>query len=130
MGGNRRVASLFQYRDKLRETYMKKYTIEELREMRISKEEAFKELRDSDEDFDFSLPQSWLEGVVQDAKKYLDLEEFGISLKEGEDLYAWVRSTTVWAYLKGRNGRSSIFGCPVSCCAEIQALLDGYPKPE
>jgi hypothetical protein len=76
----------------------KRYFEKDLPEM--TKAEVFKGL----DNFDFALPQNWLNDFV-------DWSHFDYSL---------VLSTTVWSYV------SSLFGMPVSCCIEVQNKIDEY----
>ena len=69
----------------------------------ISKSECFERLNKEKYEFDYALPQNWLDEFVKKTK----LE------------YHLVLSTTVWVY--ERKGFNSF---PVSCCVEVQRAIE------
>jgi hypothetical protein len=76
------------------------YTIEELKEKRMSKEELFKGINFS---FDHSLPQDWLDEFSNWCKIYYP-----------EITYDIILSTTIWAYTQ-----NNFYGFPVFGCLEV-----------
>ena len=76
------------------------YTIEQLKEERMSKEELFD---GSNFSFDYSMPQDWLNDFSDWCKKY-----------QPEISYDLIHSTTVWAYT-GKH----YYGFPVFECIEV-----------
>ena len=76
------------------------YTIEQLKEKRMSKEELFE---GNNFFFDYSLPQDWLNEFSDWCKKYrLELT------------YDVILSTTIWAFTTINH-----FGFPVFGCLEV-----------
>lgn len=87
---------------------MKTYSMYNL--PRMSKEEAFQELKDNHITFDYSLPQDMLNSLTQfEYSKFIGLT------------YALILSTTVWVYSKG-----DYFGKPLSFCNEVQEAWNKY----
>lgn len=84
---------------------MKRFTLEQIEEMHVSKGELIK-LADIPEPFDYALPQEWLNTFV---------EATGLD-------YHLVRSTTVCCYGEG------VVGHIVSACKEVQDALDNLDK--
>jgi hypothetical protein len=69
----------------------------------ISKKECFEKLNKKKYEFDYALPQNWLDSFVE--KSHLE--------------YHLVLGTTVWVYEK--KGLKSF---PVSCCVEVQREIE------
>lgn len=76
------------------------FTIEELKEKRMSKEEMFKNGNFS---FDYSLPQDWLNEFSDWCKKF-----------KSELTYDIILSTTIWAFTP-----TNFYGFPVFGCLEV-----------
>lgn len=84
---------------------MNKYTFEQLNEMRISKGELFAELKsDKSHEFDYALPQDWLNDLAAFCEKYAPLVTYNL-----------IRSTTVWVYPES---------APLTCCIEVDKAID------
>jgi hypothetical protein len=85
---------------------MKRYTIEQIENIRMTKGDLFKELENIGKTFDYALPQQWLNNFSKFAA-WNDLT------------YDLIRSTTVWIYPENK---------PVSICSEVQAEIDKFMK--
>ena len=84
---------------------MKTYTYEELNTMRVTKGELFL----GESDFDFALPQTWLDDFAA-----------WCSVHAPEVTYHLILSTTVWSY------KDSFFGKPLTRCIEVQTAIYDY----
>jgi len=69
----------------------------------ISKSECFGKLSKEKYEFDYALPQTWLDEFVKKTRLKYDL----------------VLSTTVWVYK-----RHSFESFPISCCVEVQREIE------
>lgn len=84
-----------------------KYTFTELNQMGVTKGELFAELRkDKTHEFDYALPQDWLNEFATFCEKHAPLVTYDL-----------IRSTTVWVYPES---------APMSLCIEVDAALDVY----
>lgn len=71
----------------------------------VTKQDAFKSLRDAKVEYDGAVPQPWLDDFT---KRHPELE------------YWLVLSSTVWVY----GAASPYFGMPCSCCTEVQDAIN------
>jgi len=86
---------------------LKKYTWQELNEMRVSKGELFAELRsDKTHEFDYALPQDWLDALAAFCEQYAPLVTYDL-----------IRSTTVWVYPES---------APLTVCTDVDKAIDLY----
>jgi len=80
---------------------MNTFTWDEILKKNQTKADLFKPLQDAEQDFDFALPQQWLNYMVS-----------GYNID-----YEMVRFSTVWLYPQDR---------PFSMCAEVAKKISDY----
>ena len=84
------------------------YSFGQLNQMRVTKGELFAELKKQGIEFDYAIPEDWADDFYAYCKKHNPIITYHL-----------ITSTTVWTY-------GTIFGNPLSCCAEVTAMLEKY----
>lgn len=84
------------------------YTYSELNQMRQTKGELFAQLQREGIEFDYALPQDWLNEFSAYCEKHNPIVTYHL-----------ISSTTVWAY-------GNVFGTPVTVCSDVQVMLDRF----
>lgn len=85
---------------------LQRLSLDTIMKMNVTKEELFKDARF---DFDYSLPQEWLNAFSNQLKKLPQTKRL---------TYDVIRSTTVWLEMDGFT-----FGRPVSICKEVHNAI-------
>lgn len=86
---------------------LEKYTIQELESKNMTKGELFAELRkDTAHEFDYALPQDWLDAFSEFCK-----------VNDPKITYHLILGTTVWVYPES---------APLTRCTEVDKALDVY----
>jgi len=90
---------------------LQKFTISELNENPRSKGELFQSLRDAKLEFDYALPQYWLDCFAKYCEKLNPIITYHLIL-----------STMVWYYGDCKIGR------PMTMCTDVQIMLDKFNR--
>lgn len=90
---------------------MKQYTFEELNQMRITKGELFALLKSEGVEFDYALPENWVDALHAFCEVHNPLITYHL-----------IVSTTVWVYLP----KGDYFGGPCTACKEVQEAINAW----
>jgi hypothetical protein len=88
---------------------MKQFTMKQIENMHVSKGELFQTLKNEGTEFDYALPQDWLNDLADYCRVYFP--------SVTRDL---ITSTTIWVYAS----QGFTFGDAYTACTEVQRAID------
>jgi hypothetical protein len=88
---------------------MKQLTMKQIQNMHVTKGELFQALKNEGMEFDYALPQDWLNDLANYCKVYFPLVTYDL-----------IKSTTVWMYAS----QGFTFGDAFTACSEVQQAID------
>jgi hypothetical protein len=88
---------------------MKQLTIKQIENLHVSKGDLFQPLKNEGCEFDYALPQDWLNDLADYCRVYFPSVTYDL-----------IKSTTVWMYSAG----GFTFGDAFTACTEVQRAMD------